>query len=92
MCWVGGLSTVHAGVRQVRPGSLGSLECALGTVLGRGFHWSAPWVSSGSSTVIRVRPGGRQVPLCSLCSLGGALVIVGIIRVCWVHWSALRGS
>ena len=51
----------------------------------------APLGSLGSSAVaefIGVRPSVLQVHQGSLGSLGCALVVIGFILCCWVHWGA----
>ena len=62
---------MRPGGRQVHPGSLGSLMCALGVVgfiRGRWVHWGAPWGR-------RIYPGSLDSMVCALGSSGSSAVV-----------------
>ena len=81
--WSLGSSRVTVG-RWVHPRSFGSSR----VTVGRWVHSLSPWVSLGSSSVVRftrIRLGGDCVHPGPLGSLRFALGVVGFIRGCWVH-------
>ena len=93
LSWVAGFTRV---CRLVHPGSLCSLEFALGRwVLPQGAT-SGSLGSSGVFEFTRVRPGGRWVHPGTLGAFGFALGGVCFIWGRWVHsgapWSSLSSS
>ena len=86
-----GFTWVRPWGRRVHPRWLGSLECALGVVgfiRVRWVHWSASWVSPGSSRVdgfTGVRPRGHPVHTWVNGFAGVSLGVVGSFRDRWVQ-------